>query len=180
MTSPTLLTDLGIGDVLAVRTGGIGGAVIRLGARIHHLPSSINHIAVMTHWTDGVPWGIEGRPGGVGPVDLRPYIASPATISNRLQHRTPAERQAIADAMTALAGTSYDWPAIIADGCDDLGLPALWAENWHGRGSPAHVVCSSVAALVYARLGLPDPTGATIRRLQPGHWARFIQTEGWR
>lgn len=180
MTSPTVPYDLGVGDVLAVRTGGLAAWAIRFGARLRGLPSSVNHIAIMTHWTDGVPYGIEGRPGGVGWVDLRSYLASPATVSNQGQPRTPEQRSAVRDALTALVGTPYDFAAIAADALDDLDLPALWAEDWDGKGTPGHVVCSSLAAYVYGRAGLARPLGSTDgRRVQPAHWADFIQRKAW-
>src|SRR5690242_20152365 len=66
------------GDILAVNTGmHFGSRMIRFGAAVRELvtgkaePDFVNHIAFVHHIdAHGVPWGLEGRPGGVGWVDL--------------------------------------------------------------------------------------------------------------
>lgn len=58
-------------DVLVVRTSGFAADMIRLGAALTGKPNLDNHVAVMHHWDGEVPWGLEGKPGGVGWVDLR-------------------------------------------------------------------------------------------------------------
>lgn len=172
---------VGVGDVLAVRTCGVAAAVIRLGERLHGLPGRDNHIVIAHHRDKtGVWWGIEGRPGGVGWADLRAYLTDPATVSNADQPRTGAQRQAVADTCAQMLGTPYDWTGIAADACTDLGLPDLFARDWHGRGAPGHVVCSSLAAYAHTRLGLARPDGTHGGRfVQPADWTVFDLTRGW-
>src|SRR5690348_58207 len=85
------------GDVLAVRGGGLAGDLIRLGQALDGKPNVSGHIAVMHHWTGGVPWGLEGRPSSVGWVDLRAYIGNAWTLDNCAQPgRTDAARAMVA------------------------------------------------------------------------------------
>lgn len=171
----------GVGDVLTVRTGGWGSYLIRLGERLHGLPSLDNHVVVMHH-TDsaGVPWGIEGRPGGVGWVDCRPYLASKYTLTNADQPKTFVQRVAVADTVQQMLGDKYDWVGIGADACKDLDLPLLFAKDWHGKGMPGHVVCSSLAAYAYYTVGLGVPLARDGERFcQPGDWTKFIKIKGW-
>ena len=173
---------LGVGDVLAVSTGSNWAArLIRFGERLHRIPAKDNHVVIVHHVDRaGVPWGIEGRPGGVGWADLRVYLKDPATVSNAEQPRTDEQRTQIAKAAEQMLGTEYDWTGIAADACQDLRLPVLFAEDWHGKGLPGHVVCSSFAAYVYGALGLarPDPKGGG-RFVQPGDWTAFDLARGW-
>lgn len=163
---------IGVGDVFAVRTGGVGARLIRLGAWLEGLPSEDNHVVVAHHVQDGVWWGVEGRPGGVGWVDMQPYLDSPATIGNQGQIKTPAQRDTIAQSMVAAVGTPYDWTAIAADAARDLDLPVLFAQSWKGRGVPGHLVCSSLAAWGYQTAGVEGPH-LPPRLVQPGDWAAF-------
>ena len=172
------LDDLQPGDVMAVATHGWAGWLIRLGERLHGLPGRDNHIVVVHHRDDkGVVWGIEGRPGGVGWVDVRGYLG-PATVTNAAQPKSDVQRQAVADALVQMLGTAYDFVGIAADACRDLDFPELFAQNWHGKGVPGHVVCSSLAAFVYQRVGLAHPDGG--RFCQPDDWTVFIEKQGWK
>lgn len=173
------MNPVNVGDVLAVRTGGFGGWAIRVGAMLRGLPHGTNHIVIAHHEDPaGVWWGIEGRPGGVGWVDMGAYLASPATVTNADQPRTDAQRQAVASAAEAMLHTPYDWDAIVCDAGYDLRLPNLFAENWKGKGSPGHLVCSSLAAWVHDHVGLPRPHGEA-RLIQPAHWAGWDAAKGW-
>lgn len=170
-----------IGTVLAVRQGGFAAFMIRLGAALRNKPNLSNHIAVMHHVAqDGVPWVIEGKPGGVGWADARNYLKSRWTITNEPQATliTPEARARIVSDMEAMLGRAYDWSAILADAITSLGIPALFAKDWKGTGSPGHVVCSSLAAWLYDREGLAHPTGSD-RYITPGDWDGFIVTRGW-
>lgn len=175
------MTTIGVGDVLAVRTTGWAAWFIRLGARLHHLPDGDNHVVIAHHRDDkGVWWGVEGRPGGVGWADLRPYLSSPYTVSNADQPRTSAQRQAVADATVQMLGDAYDWGGIAADACRDLGLPALFCSDWNGKGVPGHVVCSSLAAYVHTRVGLARPHSREGGRfVQPADWVAFDLGREW-
>ena len=163
------------GDVLVVRGGGFAGAAIRFGAALAGKPNLSGHVAMMHHLDSaGVPWGLEGRPGGVGWIDLRPYIASPWTLDNALQPgRTDAQRAAVAKDMEGLLGTAYDWAAILGDGFDDLHVK-LWNIRFSNNKPPGQVVCSSFAAYVYEKQGWAHPDLGTERICQPGDWDSFI------
>jgi len=165
---------IGIGDVLCIRTGGIGGLAIRLGAAFLDRPNLINHIAIVHHIDrQGRTWVIEGKPGGVGQRDARDYLSSPWTISNEHQPKTWMQRQTIANNATKMLSTPYDWLAIAGDVADAFHLPHIWDEDWHGR-APGHVVCSSLAAYLYVIAGLASPKPKDAGRTTPADWEQFI------
>jgi hypothetical protein len=159
------------GDVLAVRTSGRAGMMIRLGAALRGKPNISNHIAVVSHRDgNGTLWCVEGRPGGVGWRDAKDYLASAQVLTNAAQPKAAAQRKVITDGAIAILGMPYDWAAIIGDGLDDL---HLWDPvNGQVRG---HAVCSAVAAYLYDKAGLPRPAGAQ-RRVQPADWDTWILT----
>jgi hypothetical protein len=174
------------GDVLTVRSSVPAGWGrvrspawwIRLGSALHNAPDLSNHVAVAHHADEhGTLWCIEGRPGGAGWRDARPYLESPYTLDNAAQPKTEAQRLAVCATMEALIGAAYDWQAIVADGFTDLGwrLPG-WDPSWRGT-VPVQVVCSSAAAYAYAKAGLPCPAGE--RGCQPADWDRFILARAW-
>lgn len=168
----------GPGRVLATRGGGIAGTMIRLSAALRGHPNLSAHIAVSHHVdAQGTPWGIEGRPGGVGWVDLRGYLASPWTLINDEQVIPDAAGLAVAKTMEALIGTAYDWTAIVADAAESLRLHLPgWDPSWHGT-VPGHVVCSSAAAYAYGKQQLARPPGD--RGCTPAGWDTFILTRAW-
>jgi hypothetical protein len=166
------------GDVLAVRSGGWTGRLIRFGAALRDQPNLDSHIAVVHHRdAGGVLWVVEGRPGGVGWRDATAYLSSRWTLTNAAQPKTAKQRAAVCGTMTALITTGYDWAAITADAATDLGmhLPG-WGPFWHGT-VPGHVVCSSLAAYGYAKAGLACPPGE--RGCQPADWDTWILQRGW-
>jgi hypothetical protein len=165
------------GDVLVIRTGGLAAAMIRLGAALAGRPNLSNHVAVVHH-TDahGTVWVVEGRPGGAGWRDAGSYLASPWTLANTAQPKTPAQRETVRKIMEAMLGTAYDWDAIVADAGVDLHMDRAWLPDWHGT-VPGHVVCSSLAAYAYGKAGLPCPPGG--RTCQPSDWSAWILTRAW-
>lgn len=175
------MTGIGVGDVLAVATDGPAAKLIRLGAWLRGLPHGVNHVVIAHHVNDqGVMIGLEGRPGGVGWVDMRNYLASPATVDNREQPKTDEQRYTIAKNAEKLLGAPYDWAAIVADAGCDLGLPEPDDLDWNGNGAPLHVVCSSYAAWLYRSVNLARPDVRHGGRfVQPGDWARFDAVKGW-
>lgn len=171
------------GTILAVHTNGLAGELIRFGSALLDMDSLENHIAVFSHVDDkGVPWCIEGRPGGVGWQDARSYLNSVFTITNRRQPlitevADPAwgtRGQHVVEQMKAMLGTAYDWRAIFEDGANDLHIPDPWEEKWKDGTIAGHVVCSSSAVIAYRNAGLAYPTYEDAAHIQPGDWTDFI------
>lgn len=167
-----------IGDVLCTRTPkGWPARLIRLGAALRDRPNTVNHVIVVHHWdAAGTLWGIEGRPGGVGYVDIAGVVESPWTVSNIDQPKEEHQRGTIALVAESMLGTPYDWTGIALDAMEAIGADHLWREKWD-HTPPAHVVCSSLADWVYEHVGLASPKPD--RTCTPAHWAHFITTQGW-
>lgn len=172
-------SPIDIGDVICVRTGNsFVSRMIRLGAAILDKPNTVNHIVIAHHIDKaGVFWGIEGRPGGVGWVDLRRYIDSVWTVGNGAQPKSSHQRHLIALAAKGLVGTPYDWSAIAEDGMNAISATRLFGSKQWGKQTPGHVVCSSLADWVYEEVGLASPQPD--QTCTPGDWAEFIITKGW-
>jgi hypothetical protein len=165
------------GDVLVVRTTGWAAEMIRLGEALEDKPNVANHVAVADHAdANGTLWGVEGRPGGVGWVDLAAYLASSWTTSNAAQPKTDEQRRLVTVTMRGMLGDRYDWEAIAADAAEDLHLGELWLPD-HGlvRGE---TVCSALAAYGHDKAGLPRPPGRE-RTVQPSNWEEWCLTRGW-
>lgn len=173
--------NVDIGDIVCTRNPkGWPAFFIRLGAALRDRPNTINHVIIVHHRDKaGTLWGIEGRPGGVGWVDMRRALKSPYTISNADQPKGPVQRSDIARFSEALLGTPYDWGGIVKDGMEAIHADALWRSKEWGDTPPAHVVCSSFADWVYDRTGLPSPGLRFDRSVTPGDWAQFIIERGW-
>lgn len=172
-----------IGDVICTRNPkGLPAFFIRLGAAFLDRPNTVNHVIVVHHYDKvGTLWGIEGRPGGVGYVDVRQALKSPYTISNALQPKNSGQRFVIAKAAEGLIGTPYDWRGIVEDGMRAIGAQELWKDKWGDEKTPpAQVVCSSFADWVYDYCKLPSPGRRFDRNVTPGDWAKFIIEEQWR
>lgn len=166
------------GDVLVVRTKSPWGRWIRLGAWLSGKPSTVDHVAVVHHRDDaGIWWAIEGRPGGVGWVDIARYD-SPFVVSNAEQPKTDEQRKLVCDLADDLLKRPYDWSAIAVDAFESLRVGALWASKDYGDEAPGQVVCSSLAAWVYKRAGLAGPA-KRIRWVVPADWAIHCQSKAW-
>ena len=174
-----MTTEVLPGDVLAVRSGGLAAIAIRLGAALRGAPNLDNHIAIMHH-TDasGVPWCLEGKPGGAGWRDARAYLDSRWTLTNAAQPKTQAQRTGVCKLAESMLGTAYDWEAIADDTAQAFGLPGIWKPGTKGV-VPGHVVCSSLAAYAYDRNGLKAPAPGDYRHVTPGNWDEFILTRAW-
>lgn len=172
-----------VGDIVCTREGKwwISGA-IRLGARLLGLPAFVNHVIIVHHF-DNVAnrWiGIEGRPGGVGWVDLTDRLVNPLTNANTEQPKREEHRYLIAKAAESLLGAPYDWNAIAEDARIAARLWLRTAEEWPEEAVPGHVVCSSFADWAYEKVGLANPGGSSMTRFTtPGHWDRFIIGREW-
>lgn len=167
-------------DILVVQTSGWEAAAIRLGAALLGKPNIDNHVAGFDHYdSGGVPWGIEGRPGGVGQVDMRPYVTGRYTVNNCLQPgRSAASRIAFMKDATGMEGTKYDWLAILGDGFDDLHVK-LWNMEWGHGLRPGEVVCSSFYAYLYEKYGWPHPELNNERYCQPADWTAWCIQNGY-
>lgn len=178
--NPFDLTGLAPGDVIAVNTHTPGiTELIQTGGILTGETGMDDHIVIVHHFTDGVPWGIEGRPGGVGWADLRRYMNEPHSVGNVSQPKSDAQRAMVVKASETLIGTPYDWAAIATDTLAALHLPDLFAENWHGNGAPGHVVCSSLAAYLYGQAALSHPVVHSERRTTPPDWTEFNLAHMW-
>lgn len=169
------------GDGLLTRTpNSVATWAIRFGAALLDRPNLVNHVAVYLHDdANGVPWGMEGRPGGFGQVDLRPYLASRWTVCNRLQPKTTLQRAAVVAGAKPMAGWGYDWEAIAADTAEALHID--WSPRWHGQ-VPGHVVCSSALAYLYDGAHLSRPHRADDgggREITPADWDQYWVLHGY-
>ncbi len=180
------LDGLAPGDVLAVSDAAWWRpfpALIRLGSWLRGHYTWVDHVAVFHHWdAANVPWGIEGRPSGVGWVDLRAY-GNRWMRTNRQETKTDAQRVEICARMEKLLGVGYDWEAIVADAEVDLAPLRPWFFGEHTPDPPGsvpqHVVCSSAAAWAYAGLDLEYPA-LFYRLCQPYDWYELFVEYGWR
>lgn len=183
VTGDALLALLKPGDVVAVRTGGFAGEMIRWGAALRGWPNLDNHIVIVDSVQDnGIIVGVEGRPGGVGRVDVSRYftgVNGDFTVANVDQPKTDDQRNTVVTVMRQMIKVNYDWDAIAEDALVDLDIPQLWNEKWHGT-SVGHVVCSSLAAWGYHKASLAAPKQEDMRHIQPANWTEFILTEGWK
>jgi ribonuclease HI len=174
------VTEPQIGDVLVVGSGkGWAARMIRVGQALRGQPCTGNHVAILHHFTDGVPWALEGRPGGVGWVDARRYLRDKRTVTNVEQPKTTEQRAALAEVSKGLIGTKYDWQAIADDALESLGLQRLWTEDWDAKGVPGQVVCSSFAAWAYSKVELAHPRIGHERRVFPSDWSEFCFDSLW-
>jgi cell wall-associated NlpC family hydrolase len=166
------------GDILVVRhQNSDAGRIIRDGAALGDDPNVWDHVIIASHTDEaGTQWGIEGRNGGVGWVDLAPRIGDPWTVANDTQPKTDEQRAAVVATAKGMLGVPYDWLAIAVDALH--AVAPLWKmrDEW-GPGVPGHVVCSSLADYVYEHVGLPTP--AADRFCTPAMWARFILRHEW-
>lgn len=174
---------LGPGDVVLTRSKGWVGWVIRFGAALLDRPNMRNHVIVVHHRDDaGTLWGVEGRPGGVGWVDMTTVMRHRFTSDNHEQPKDEAQRAVVAEVVEAALQRPYDWGAIAQAAAEALRLNELWrhAEFSEGDTVPAGVICSALADWAYERGGLPTPGGASrTRYTTPADWDAFIQGREW-
>lgn len=173
------MTDVRPGDLLLTRSSkGEGAKAIRIGEAILDDPNTVNHVIIVQKRDNaGRLWGIEGRPGGVGWVDLHNHLDSPWTINNVGQQKNNEQRKRITQLAKTLLGEPYDWVGIGLDVMRAIHADSLWASDQWGPEAPAHVVCSSFADYVYEKIGLETPKAD--RLCMPSDWARLIIENGW-
>lgn len=175
MTTPATLQP---GDLLLTRSPtGIFGRAIRFFEALSDETNQDNHVAIAYRYDAmGRLWVNEGRPGGVGEHVATDYVRSPWTMNNIGQPKTPEQRKIVADGSEKLHGTAYDWLAIADDALNAFGMHIHDAWGTGGR-PPGAVVCSSLAAYLYAKAGLPHPAGD--RLVTPADWADLVIHHGW-
>jgi hypothetical protein len=178
------------GDVLAVPGGGTPGWLIGIGEAIAGKPSLAEHVVIVTHQDQKGRWmGIEGRPGGVGPRDITPYLTDTRARSNYLQARRNDHGQ-LSTFLLGCAkslGIQYDWLGIAEDLSNvvapDLSgaIDALWRWPSDKNLLPGHVVCSSLAAMLYdlPAVGWQHPDLGKERTCLPVDWWNWSDSEGW-
>jgi len=181
------------GDVLAVWTGdGPIQDLIRAGEALQGKPAVANHVIVVTHQDQAGRWmGIQGQPGGVGPVDCTPFLSDGRTMSNHGQPKPDDHGQLtsfLASAAKSL-GISYDWVGIAEDTLDALqvhDLSALIDPLWRWPSQhnllPGHVVCSSLAAMLYdlPSVDWAHPDLGDERECEPADWWQWSQAQTWK
>jgi hypothetical protein len=181
------------GDVLAVWTGsGLIQNLIRAGEALQGKPAVANHVIVVTHQDQVGRWiGIQGQPGGVGLVDCTPFLSNSRTMSNHAQPKPDDHGQLtsfLASAAKSL-GIRYDWVGIAEDTLDALQvhdlsvlIDPLW--RWPSKHNllPGHVVCSSLAAMLYdlASVAWAHPDLGDERDCEPADWWQWSQAQAWK
>jgi hypothetical protein len=180
------------GVVLAVwSSGGFGGTMIRVGEVLRGKPGVANHVAIVTHQDGKGRWmGIQGQPGGVGLVDCTPWLKDPRTRSNYDQPRPNESRQldTLLASCARSMGIQYDWVGIVEDTLGALTLSdlshdidPLWRWPSDHDLLPGHVVCSSLAAMLYElpQVGYKHPDLGTERNCMPADWWDWSDSQGW-
>lgn len=180
---PSLLRagDVLVVDAPAKGVAGLGGWFVQLRARLMGEPDLHDHVAIFSHWdTEGQPRGYEGRPSSFGQVNLTKYLKHPMTISNASQPKTDRQREGLMNLCQQSMGIPYDWAAIMGFGLTTVGLPFL-PEEWPTGGLPAQGVCSSLLALLYARVGLLNPgtKQGRYRSVDVDDWTVWVAVAGW-
>lgn len=181
------------GDVLAVWTG--AGEIqdfIRVGEALLGKPAVANHVIIVTHKDMAGRWmGIQGQPGGVGPVDCTPFLSDSRTMANHAQPK-PDDRGQLTSFLASAAkslGISYDWVGIAEDALDALHvhdlsrlIDPLWRWPTQHNLLPGHVVCSSLAAMLYdlSSVGWAHPDLGDERECEPADWWQWSQAEAWK
>jgi len=168
------------GDLLICDGSAATSKLIEIGAVLDGQPAA-SHVAVFHHVdSNGTAWAVEGRPGGVGWRDAHDYGADPRTVTNAAQPKTGGQRAEVCLYAVKLLGVGYDWVGGIAeDAALALHVPQLWKPDPVTGQVPGHVVCSSLAAWVYARAGLASPKPGDWEHTTPGDWAMFTEQHGW-
>ena len=180
------------GDVLAVWTDpSLASDLIRVGEALRGLPAVANHVAIITHQDQKGRWiGIQGAPGGVGLVDCTPWLSDSRTRSNHEQPKPDDHNQltVLLGSCAKSLGIQYDWVGIAEDTLTNLNLTDLSAAidplwRWLSDHDllPGHVVCSSLAAMLYdlPQVGYPHPDLGQERTCQPADWWNWSDKQLW-
>ena len=183
------------GDVLAVSGAGIFGKIIRFGEKLAGKDPGderlAGHVAIVTHQDRMGRWiGIQGEPGGVSLCDCTPYLADPRTSTNHAQPKPDGAGQlgTFLASCAKSVGVKYDWVGIAADAevclhAPDLAplIERLWRWPSDKGLLPGHVVCSSLAAMLYdlPSVGWKHPDLGTERICMPADWSAWNTGRCW-
>jgi hypothetical protein len=180
----------GPGDVLAVwSAASTVDNMIRVGEALMGKPAVANHVVIVTHRDARGRWiGIQGQPGGVGLADCTPMLSDTRTRTN---HGQPRDMKRLAFFLASSGksmGIAYDWVGIAEDTLEALHAVSLAGEidhlwRWptdHGL-LPGHVVCSSLAAMLYGlpEVGWAHPDLGTERKCEPADWWDWSDRALW-
>ena len=180
------------GDVLAVwSSASLTDDLIRVGEALRGLPAVANHVAIITHQDQKGRWiGIQGQPGGVGLVDCTNWLSDSRTRSNHDQPK-PNDHNQLTILLGSCAkslGIQYDWVGIAEDTLTALDLTDLSAAidplwRWPSDHDllPGHVVCSSLAAMLYdlPEVGYAHPDLGQERKCEPADWWDWSDRQLW-
>jgi len=150
-------------------------------------PNLVNHVIIVHHKQPNGDWiGLEGKPGGVGWINItqRKVLKSPYSLTNAQQPKTEESRFLIAKASEKLLGVQYDWVGIAQEAFswgDSRTILKFLNQGWGNSGHPPeHVFCSNYADWVYDYVGLWSPGVRFDRNVSPNDWAKFIIEKGWK
>jgi hypothetical protein len=177
------------GDILAVNTHSFWGRFIRLGAWLRGQDAGHDHIVIVYGRDDeGVLWGIEARPNGVGWVPIEKEYDKRSFVANVGQEKTQEQRDFIATNARLMLATKYDWAAIVVSGLDviQVEVAKVLLQRWHwisrdlGTNDtvPSQIICSSLAVWLThhapaPKLSYPDQHGE--RWTTPADWVDWIK-----
>jgi hypothetical protein len=100
-------------------------------------------------------------------------------ISNHDQPKDAEVKVKVVQAMVALLGTKYDYPAYLKIAMDTVGITPYWTD-WNDNDVPTSYICSAVADQIYEQYCLPNPGGMKVTRFTtPAEWAEFIDKRQW-
>jgi hypothetical protein len=161
--------------------------MIRLRAGLLDQPNLVNHVIIVHHQQKNGDWiGLEGKPGGVGWINLtqRRVLKSPYVLANNEQPKTEDQRFLIAKASEKLLGVQYDWVGIAQEAFawgPAVRIFGFMNNKWGNRDNPPeHVFCSNYADWVYDSVGAWSPGALFDRSITPNDWAKFIIEKGWK
>ena len=177
------------GDVLALWTGQeVFQDFIRAGEALEGRPTVANQVVIVTHQDQLGRWmGIRGEPGGIGLADCTPFLSDSRTMSN---HDEPKlnDRGQLATFLASVAkslGIASNWVGIADDSLHVEDPSALIDPLWRWPSNhnllPGHVVCASLAAMLYdlPSVGWEHPDLGTERMCEPADWWQWSQACAW-
>jgi len=182
------MVNIGVGDIICTRNNtGWAARMIRLRAGLLDQPNLVNHVIIVHHKQPNGDWiGLEGKPGGVGWINItqRKVLKSPWIVTNAKEPKLEKQRYLVAKAAEKLIGVQYDWMGIMQEA-------VVWAppkrvttfinRKWgDAEHPPEQVFCSNYADWCYDFVGLPSPGALFDRNVTPNDWAQFIMEKRWK